>query len=28
MVQWWADYIDESRVQYLSPYEFAKNRCS
>lgn len=24
MVQWWADYLDENRIKFVSPYEFAK----
>lgn len=25
MMQWWADYLDENRVGWVSPYEFAKS---
>ena len=24
MVQWWADYLDEIKIIYITPYDFAK----
>ena len=25
MVQWWADYLDENKLEYITPYDYGKN---